>query len=200
MQGTTLKKLPRVLTAAAFVIAFFVGAATTFFFVHLVGTVVGVSDFPLHYRLLSGGLLLIGLAFTDRYAISRGTYCPITWRRQTPRALLRRFPVPVAVAIWGFDTGLVVTTFRVAAATWASLILTLLGIAPPWIGLAYAIGFTLPFLILALRPELGRASREDTSIDPGLEALLRRRSQAQWGSLGLLILTGCGLLISLSDW
>ena len=198
MQGTSLKKLPRVLTVLAFVLTFLAGAAVMFYLVHLAGSLVGLALLSGPSRLVLASLLLLALALADKLAISRGTYCPISWRRQTPRTLFRRFPIPLAVSIWGFDTGLVVTTFRVAAVTWGSLLLTLLGVAPPWAGLAYGIGFTVPFLFLALRPQLGQASRDSQPTDPGLEALLRQRVHAQLLSAVLLVLSGIALLAFLS--
>lgn len=198
MQGTSLKKLPRVLTATAFLLTFLAGAVTTFYLVHFVGSRLGFTDLSGTFRLAVAALLLLALALADKRAIARGTYCPLSWRRQTPRTLLRRFPVPLAVSFWGFDTGLAVTTFRVAAATWGSLLLTLLGVAPQWTGLAYGIGFTVPFLFLALRPRLGQASREMQPTDPGLETLLRQRVHAQRLSAVLLVLSGIALLACLS--
>ena len=182
------------LTALAFVLTFLAGAAVMFYLVHLAGSLIGLALLSGPSRLVLASLLLLALALADKLAISRGTYCPISWRRQTPRTLFRRFPIPLAVSIWGFDTGLVVTTFRVAAVTWGSLLLTLLGVAPPWAGLAYGIGFTVPFLFLALRPQLG----DSQPTDPGLEALLRQRVHAQRLSAVLLVLSGITLLAFLS--
>jgi hypothetical protein len=70
-----------------------------------------------------------------------------------------RHRVRIAALIWGFDTGLLVTTFRVAAVSWGALLLTALGLARPWTGISYGLGFAIPFLFLVFRPRLGRASR-----------------------------------------
>ena len=54
----------------------------------------------------------------------------------------------MAAAVWGLDTGLAVTTFRVTAATWAVLVAVLTGMAPWWIGASYALAFVLPLTAL----------------------------------------------------
>lgn len=125
----------------------------------------------------------------------KATYCPIGWRRQTPRILTRRYHMFVVATLWGFDTGLVVTTIRVAAVSWGALYLAALGLSPRWTGFAYGVGFALPFLILLVRPQLGRAARAATPADPGLETMLRMRSLIQGFSAVLLIASG-GVLFS----
>jgi hypothetical protein len=72
------------------------------------------------------------------------------WRRQTPRSLYHRFGPVGGALLWGLDTGLVVTTFRVTSLSWAALALTALGLLPWWTGLLYAAGFTLPAAALVL--------------------------------------------------
>ena len=67
------------------------------------------------------------------------------WRRQTPRHWYPRFGADAAGLLWGLDAGTVVTTFRVTSLSWAGLALGLLGLAPWWSGLMYALGFVLPF-------------------------------------------------------
>lgn len=101
----------------------------------------------------------------------------------------------VVATLWGFDTGLVVTTIRVAAVSWGALYLAALGLSPRWTGFAYGVGFALPFLILLVRPQLGRAARAATPADPGLETMLRMRSLIQGFSAVLLIASG-GVLFS----
>lgn len=72
------------------------------------------------------------------------------WRRQTPKELYHRFGPSTGALLWGLDTGLVVTTFRVTSLSWAALALTALGLLPWWSGLLYAIGFTVPAAALVL--------------------------------------------------
>jgi len=155
----------------------------------------GLAFLPMPWRLALAGGGLVALAAADVWSLSRSSYCPIGRRRQTPRALLRRHHMAAVATFWGFDTGLVVTTFRVAAVSWAALYLAVLGLSPGWAGLAYGIGFTFPFLFLLWRPRLGRAASSTAPTDPGLERMLRMRSAAQAGSAALLIASG-GLLLS----
>ncbi|MFI9595513.1 hypothetical protein [Nonomuraea sp. NPDC052265] len=75
------------------------------------------------------------------------------WRRQTPQQHFYRFGPARGALLWGLDTGLVLTTFRVTSLTWAALGVTLFGLVPWWAGLAYAIGFTWPgFALVAIVP------------------------------------------------
>jgi hypothetical protein len=180
--------------AAAFSTAFVVAAVAIFAVASIGAHALGVTLLPLHWRLALAGAGLVLLAAADLRALSRSSYCPIGWRRQTPRVLLRRYHMFVVATLWGLDTGLVVTTFRVAAVSWAALYIAALGLAPGWTGLAYGLGFTSPFLVLLFRPNLGVAAKSPTPTDPGLERMLRMRSLAQACSAALLIASG-GLLI-----
>ena len=98
--------------------------------------------------------------------------------------------MPVVASVWGFDTGLLVTTFRVAAVSWAALFLAGLGLVPTWTGVSYGLGFTLPFLLLISRPRLGRPA----PADPGLESILRKRPAIQALS-ALLLVASAAILI-----
>ncbi|MEU6035896.1 hypothetical protein ABZ801_10840 [Actinomadura sp. NPDC047616] len=71
-------------------------------------------------------------------------------RRQTPQQYFFRYGAARGALLWGLDTGLVVTTFRVTSLTWASLTVTLLGLVPWWAGIAYAAGFVLPSAVFVL--------------------------------------------------
>jgi hypothetical protein len=102
---------------------------------------------------------------------------------------MRRHHMLVVASLWGLDTGLVITTFRVAAVTWGALYLAALGLSSPWAGVAYAGAFLLPFIALVVRPRLGRAAKAENAIDPGLEAMLRMRSGVQGVSAVLLMAT-----------
>jgi hypothetical protein len=194
VQGPSSSRIARAGIAAVFVAAFAIGALGIFAIVGAVGTAVGVTRVPLEWRVGLAGLALLPLAAVDLRAMAKATYCPIGWRRQTPRVLMRRYPMMVAASVWGLDTGLVVTTFRVAAVSWGALLLAALDLAPRWAGLGYGLGFTLPFLLLLARPGLGRAARAVGPADPGLEALLRKRSVIQSLSAAVLLATA-GLLL-----
>lgn len=96
---------------------------------------------------LVAAALLAVLALVDTGAF--GLHTPM-WRRQTPRNHFVRFGPSTGALLWGLDTGLVVTTFRVTSLSWAALALTAFGFMPWWTGLLYAIGFTLPAAALVL--------------------------------------------------
>lgn len=194
MQGPSPSRSVRIRIAAAFAVAFIVGALAIFTIVSVVGTALGFTHLPSQWRVVLAGIGLLPLAAADLRAIAKSTYCPISWRRQTPRILMRRYRMTFAAWVWGFDTGLIVTTFRVAAVGWGALLLTALGLLPLWAGLGYGLGFTLPFLILLMRPQLGRSSRDTTPVDPGLESMLRKRAAIQ-GLSAALLLASAGILI-----
>jgi len=63
-------------------------------------------------------------------------------RRQTPKVLANGSTAAwVGATIWGIDTGLMWTTFRVSAATWVVLLSAVVGLAPLWLGVVYGSGF-----------------------------------------------------------
>jgi hypothetical protein len=194
VQGSSPSRTVRLSIAAAFAGGFLVGALAIFSIADAIGAAVGLTHLPPQWRVGLAGIGLLPLAAADLRAIASSTYCPIGWRRQTPRILIRRYRIPVAAGVWGLDTGLVVTTFRVAAVSWGALLLTAFGLLPQSAGLGYGLGFTLPFLVLLMRPRLGRASRDARPADPGLEWMLGRRAVMQ-GVSAALLMTSAGILI-----
>jgi hypothetical protein len=166
-----------------FASAFVAGALVIFGVASFLGALVGISRIPDHWRLVSGAVGLLALAVVDVIAVQRLSWCPLGWRRQTPKALVHHYAVPAVLAAWGFDTGLAVTTFRVAALTWGALILTLLGFSSWQSGLAYGGGFVVPMLcILQFSPKTER-----------FEALLLARPVVQ--SISALMLGGSAALL-----
>lgn len=97
-----------------------------------------------------GFVVLVASLLLDAYSLLRKSWCPVTLRRQTPKAILREHGAKRAALAWGLDAGMVVTTFRVSSISWAVLVLATLGMAPWWLGLGYAGGFVVPFLIAAV--------------------------------------------------
>lgn len=67
--------------------------------------------------------------------------------RQTPKGMLflgdHAWVTPL---VWGFDTGLIWTTYRVSFSSWLLLLLAFAGMAPPWAGLVYGLAFAIPLL------------------------------------------------------
>lgn len=190
MKGSSTSVTLRV--SAAFAAAFTAGAIAIFGVASMAGTALRVDELSLQWRLGIAAAGLAGFAFIDLVAIRKRSYCPLSWRRQTPQSLRFRYGVTTTVAVWGFDTGLAVTTFRVAALTWAALLLTFLGLASWQIGFAYALAFVIPVIaILNGQPAASRSSES-------LEALLRKRVVLQCISVIALFTTGTLLLAHLA--
>ncbi len=174
--------------------AFIAGAIAIFATVNALGTLFNAGEMPAQARLGLAGSGLLALAAIDLLAIRKSTHCPLGWRRQTPRILMRRYRVDVVSALWGFDTGLAVTTIRVAAVTWGALLLVSLGFSPWWAGMGYGLGFALPLTVLIWVHRAGRSAREPLPTDPGLESMLGNRTALQGVSAVLLFASGWILL------
>lgn len=136
----------RIAVIALFAGAFVTAAVIVFGAAAAVGSVaraqVGVG-----WRVTLAGGLLITFALLDVFGIRRKSYCSLGWKRQTPRMWTYRHGA-LGIVAWGFDTGLAVTTFRVAATTWGALSLAALGFSSPWGGIAYGCGFIVPMAFL----------------------------------------------------
>ncbi len=92
---------------------------------------------------------LIGIAVDTRAAKRRRWSLGVA--RQTPKQLMFLGENAwIAACVWGFDTGLIWTTYRVSFCSWLLMLLATFGIAPAWSGLMYGAGFAIP-LILATR-------------------------------------------------
>jgi len=95
---------------------------------------------------------LLGAAIDVR-AIRRGSFS-VGLRRQTPKALAHLSRLWwVTPLLWGLDTGLIWTTFRVSFCSWILLLLVLLGVAPAWSGLVYGLCFAIPLVVTVHVPE-----------------------------------------------
>jgi len=176
-------------------IAFVSGATAIFGLVYLLSTALGVSHLPADVRVSLGAAGLLVLAAIDLRAIRKSTYCRLSWLRQTPKALMRRRSVTTVAAVWGFDTGLAVTTVRVAAITWGAFLLVGLGLSTWFTGIGYGLGFTLPFLTLLWTHRVGRLARAPGPVDPGLERMLDKRKTMQALS-GAILTAGAAMLIT----
>lgn len=171
----------------AFAVPFLISAFAVFALAFLVGDLLRLSDLSVELRrvIAAGGLLF--LALLDLVAITCSRYCLISWNRQTPRTVMQQRSIVVTNAIWGFDTGLAFTTFRVAAITWGAFILALLGLAGWQLGLGYGVGFVLP-LVISLWMDKRVLER------PFLQRLIGMRWVAQSASSLLLIASGLILI------
>jgi hypothetical protein len=196
VQGPSHRRPERIRASITLGAAFVCAATMVFALVYLVGEAVGVGQVPTDWRigLAAGGLF--ALSALDVRATRRATYCPLSWRRQTPKSLVSRRSATLVAAAWGFDTGLPVTTVRVAAITWGAVLLACLGLSAWSVGLAYGLGFAVPFVILLWTHRVGQLARSPTPVDPGLESMLAKRGTIQAISAGLLI-TSAGILVGL---
>lgn len=168
----------------------FVGSSTAVFAaLYGVGAVWG-QDVPVTVRHWTAVVLLAVCAVVDAAMLWSGRVYSVGWSRQTPRRAVYQLGDRFGALVWGLDTGLVVTTFRISAATWAALGLALLNVAPAWIGVAYGVGFVGPLAVSVLRPR----GRDEAVADPSWlpDILVRYRRTVQWVGL-TLILTGATL-------
>lgn len=186
VKGATIPVAARV--TGVFVTAFLVGAVGVFGVAALAAAVLQVGEVPQAWRSACAAVCLGVLGSVEIVALRRRSYCPLSWRRQTPQGLRFRHGVTSTAALWGLDTGLAFTTFRVTTLTWAALLLTLLGLAPWSTGLAYGLAFALPTVMVMLgQPAASRSSRS-------LEALLRMRTRLQGASAVALAVSSVVLL------
>lgn len=111
-------------------------------------------------------------AFIDLRAISRRSFS-LGPPRQTAKALahagLEWWTVPL---LWGMDTGLIWTTYRVSFCSWLLLLFAVLGMAPVWIGIAYGLAFGIPLVAIIAVPD--RRNGEACDVVP------RRWMPPQW--------------------
>jgi hypothetical protein len=185
VKGSSCSLALRARVLVVFAASFVAGAAAIFAAAALAGSVLRAAGAPLSWRMAIGAGLFAVLAVVDLRAIRMRNYCPIGWRRQTPQRGTR-FGATLSAALWGFDTGTVVTTFRVAAITWGALSMAALGLAPWWIGIAYGLGFTVPLLFILI-------TREPDS--DSLQRLLAKRSLLQSCS-AIALATGSALILA----
>jgi hypothetical protein len=156
VQGTSQGPPPRfreslLLLATGFGTSALIVYGTTFW----VGRVILGNGQPTQWIWFGAAAALAACCLLDAGAF--GLRVPM-WHRQTPRHIFFRYGPAKAALFWGLDSGLVFTTFRVTSLSWAALALTLLGLTPWWSGLAYGLGFVVPFVILTLlvpRPRSG---------------------------------------------
>lgn len=155
-----------------FVAAFTLSSFVIFGLAGAIGTATG-RVVPDTVRVGVTCAVLAAALVLDGYGLRRKTWCPVTLRRQTPKGVLLRLGPDRAVVAWGLDTGLVFTTYRMSAISWALLLLGVVGAAPWWVGVGYAAGFAVPLALgLVLSPLLA-----DPSESPPLGLFLARRTQ-----------------------
>lgn len=169
---------------ASFAVAFIAAATLVFAAASFAGDVVRALV-PAPSRAAAAAGLLLVLAVVDVLSLRARVYCVLGAKRQARQTLIRKYSVPVVAAIWGFDTGLAVTTFRVSALTWAAFVLSFLGFAPWWSGAVYGVALAGPMLVLLLT----------TITAERLERQLARRRLIQTASAITLAAAGTSLLL-----
>lgn len=194
MKGSSSIAL-RIQVTVVFGLAFIFGAVVIFGFTSLIGVAIQAMGMPLEWRAIFAAVGLIALSLIDLFAIKKKWYCPLGMHRQTPKSLIRKYPATTVAAVWGFDTGLAVTTFRVAAISWGALVMVSLGLSPWWIGFGYGIGFILPLIIIMWTLTPDTESEGQDAFVSWLERLLEKCSFVQLGSAMLLLIAGTVLLI-----
>lgn len=160
-----------------------------------VGAAVGVTLLPENVRLTTAVVCCAAMVVLDSVALRRHAMCPVGFRRQTPKSMVLQYGDTKGALIWGLDTGLAITTFRVSAATWAMIALGLLHVAPWWQGLAYAVGFCLPVAVAILLVPRLPDHPDGTSPEPEWisRLLFRHRRVAQALALGSALAAGLAI-------
>jgi hypothetical protein len=196
VQGPSTNLAVRTRVLVAFALAFALGALVTFGGVWLFGELTGLADIDGWWRYGGAAVALVALAAVDLRSLQRSVYCPLGRRRQTPKRFARNHSPTVTAVVWGLDTGLAVTTIRIAAVTWGAFIVVALGFAPWWAGLCYGTAFAIPMVTMLLTHRVGRATSSATPLEPGLEAMLRHRTAVQASSAALLAATATVLVVA----
>jgi hypothetical protein len=194
VKGSSYKTGLRIRVLLVFTLTFISASLLIFGATAFAGSALGVTKLRVELRIGVAVVTLVALALVDLIAIRKRRYCLLGLRRQTPKSLARRHQVTTVAAAWGFDAGLVITTFRVGAITWGALILTGLGFSSVWVGLGYGLAFTVPLVVLILKQPSADPPGAQNSIGPGLDRLLTNRPFVQLAS-AIALLTSAGLLL-----
>jgi hypothetical protein len=181
---------------AIFAVAFLTGALAIFGAAGLAGEALRVDRLPFAWRAGGAAAVLVALACLDFFSVKKDRYCPLGSRRQTPKSLLYRHAATTVAAVWGFDTGLAVTTIRVAAITWGALAMTVLGVSSWWAGFGYGIGFLVPVVASILAQSPSEQPTPGPSLGLRLQGQLASRGQAQLAS-AVLMLAAAAVLLAL---
>lgn len=126
-----------------------IASATVFvFLLNIVSRVVDVLISPVLRSLLIVVVAAWAMA-QDGLALRRRTGISCGLARQTPKGVTQIVGQPwwVVPLVWGVDTGLIWSTFRVSALSWVLLIGVVLGEAPAWSGAVYGASFGTALLL-----------------------------------------------------
>jgi hypothetical protein len=145
---------------------------------------------PREYEALLGAGLAAALAgvLLDLRAICTGSFS-LGLSRQTPKAFAHTSGEWwVTPLLWGLDTGMIWTTYRVSCCSWLLLLLAVLGIALASAGLVYGLAFSIPLLVMVHWP-----ASADGSCQISRPHWIPQRP-AQWAGVVPLLLLPVGLL------
>ncbi|MEU6779360.1 hypothetical protein ABZ912_09165 [Nonomuraea angiospora] len=132
------------------------------------------------------GVASVAGLVVDIVAAARGRMS-LGLRRQTAKELAHTTDTWwVTPLLWGGDTGIIGTTYRVSFTSWVVLLAALTGAAPPWLGAVYGLAFAIP---LILSVSLG---------DPTSTGLMR--SQRMWTNVRGAQMLGIVVMLALPLW
>lgn len=169
-------------------IGFHLSATAVFSLAYLVGQVATADRLSPSFRVSVLAVVWLVLAAADFVVWRRRRTCSIGIARQTPKNLLVRFGIRRGPFLWGLDTGLAVTTFRMVALTWAAFAGLLLGLSPWWAGVVFGSAFSWSLVGTILGPP-----RSDITSGPAsepqwvLRVLVKCRHRVQLGSTVALL-------------
>lgn len=119
------------------------GSALTSVSMAAVGSLTGVTDWPITTRTqLLVGALAVFIGF-DVHAFLKGTVSRLGLARQTPQRLKYSSRRSVLAFAWGTDIGTGVSTFRVTSSIWLVSVALALGLVPVYAGLLYGAGLAV---------------------------------------------------------
>jgi hypothetical protein len=129
---------------ASFAVGFAASAVATFGLLWWVGRDLDLGESEA--AVAASLVLLVALVAADARANRANAWTSLGPKRQTPKLLKEVLPPQLVGLAWGLDAGVPFTTFRVTTATWAIVVLSLLGEGSPLVGPAYAAAFLGPLL------------------------------------------------------
>lgn len=170
-----------------------VGFTTSSVFFFAIASVAGfvvASLWPAEGRLRFFGVACLSLAVVDLLRMLRGAYGSFGLMRQTPRSW--GTASAGGVALWGLDTGLVVTTVRATCLPFLGVVGVISGFGAPWFGLFYALGYLAALIWSCARP---RACQAPEAPIPRLLTMHRLRDRARLLGIVYSALAGVLLLV-----
>ena len=126
-------------------------------------------------RMALGGSAVLLLVVAEVRTIRRDQMFSFGFSRQAVRHVYFTRGPGIGALLWGLDTGLVVTTYRVSIASWAAVVLTILHLVPIWVGIIYAAAFSVPLVSLIALPRWRGQESVDRLEPRWIPRLLERR-------------------------